>query len=177
MKLAEELADTILRTRCFQAIAAVASNGTIGLNNKIPWHIAEELSFFRRMTLGKTVLFGRKTFESIGKALPDRKNIVLSRSAMKIQGVTVAGSVEELLPIEDDIWVCGGGNVYQLLLPACRELYISTIKKNYPGDTTFPEYESTFVAKKILLDSEKFYVTLFVNKNYHADTEEGPILL
>jgi dihydrofolate reductase len=169
MKLAKDLADAILKTRRFRAIAAIAENGTIGLNNKIPWHIPEELKFFRNMTSGATVLFGRKTFESIGKVLPNRKNVILSRSNIVIPGGIVVHSMEELLNLAGDVWVCGGGSIYKLLLPACRELYLSTIRGNYDGDAVFPEYESMFDKEHTLFDGEQFYVTKFVNKSYHAN--------
>lgn len=160
----------MLKTRCLRAIAAVAENGTIGLNNKIPWHIPEELKFFRDRTMGSAVLFGRKTFESIGKVLPHRKNIILSRSSLIIPGGTPIHSVEELLNFTEPIWICGGGSIYKLLLPACRELYVSRIRGSYTGDTVFPEYGSIFGEGEVLLESEQFYVTKFVNKNYHAST-------
>jgi dihydrofolate reductase len=169
MKLTMKLIDSILKMRRFRAIAAVAENGTIGLNNKIPWHIPEELKFFRSMTENSAVLFGRKTFESIEKILPNRKNIVLSHSTMIIPGGVVVHSVEELLNLEEDIWVCGGSSIYQLLLPLCCELYISTIRGNYLGDATFPEYESMFERESVLLSTEQFYVTKFVNRNCHAN--------
>jgi dihydrofolate reductase len=170
MKFTKQFIDTALKTHCFRAIAAVAENGTIGLKNNIPWHIPEELKFFRETTSGSTVLFGRMTFESIGKVLPGRKNIILSRSSMSVPGGVVVHSVEELLNLIDDAWVCGGSSVYQLLLPICRELYISTIRGNYDGDAKFPEFQSMFEKECLLFDRGQFYVTKFVNRNYHANT-------
>ncbi|MDR2435779.1 MAG: dihydrofolate reductase [Puniceicoccales bacterium] len=166
MKFAKHLVET----HNFRAIAAVAENGTIGLGNKIPWHIPEELKFFRDTTNGSTVLFGRKTFESIGKVLPNRRNVILSRSDMDISGGIVVHSVEELLDLTDDAWICGGSSVYRLLLPICRELYLSTIRGNYDGDAKFPEFESMFKKECTLFDGGQFYVTKFVNRDYHANT-------
>jgi dihydrofolate reductase len=173
MNTAESSASSVLATHHFRAIAAVAENGVIGANNRIPWHIPEELEFFRSATSGSTVVFGRKTFESIGRILPHRKNIIFSRSAAGINGGTVAHSVGELLDLTNDAWICGGGEIYGLLLPACRELYISTVRGCYRGDAVFPEYESMFGNGEVLLDAERFYVTRFVNKNYHALAEEN----
>ncbi|MDR2720851.1 MAG: dihydrofolate reductase [Puniceicoccales bacterium] len=169
MKFAKHSVSITLKTHNFRAIAAVAENGTIGLGNKIPWHIPEELRFFRDMTKGSTVLFGRKTFESIGKVLPNRRNIILSRSDMNILGGIVVHSVEELLSLTDNAWICGGSSIYQLLLPICRELYVSTIRGNYDGDAKFPKFKSMFIKECTLFDEGQFYVTKFVNKNYHAN--------
>jgi len=154
----------LLERRCLRAIAAVAENKIIGFDNKLPWWIRDEAKWFRRMTYGSTVIFGRKTFESLGRALPNRANIVLSRSNIFFPGAQVIHSLEELANFTNDAWVCGGAEIYQQLLPACCELYVSTIRGRHEGDRVFPEYESMFLKDRILLDTDKFYVTRFVNK-------------
>jgi dihydrofolate reductase len=147
----------------------VAENGTIGVNNRLAWHIPEEWEFFKSMTSGSTVVFGRKTFESIGKVLPNRRNIILSHSNMTISSGIVVHSVQELLEVTDSAWVCGGRCIYELLLPYCRELYLSKIKGDYDGDTQFPEYKSMFEEDSTLYEGKQFCVTKFVNKNYIAN--------
>lgn len=126
-------------------IAAVAKNGVIGKNNKLPWDIPEELQHFRSITAGSTVLMGRKTFESVGRPLPNRKNIIITRSALSIPGVTVCASVEEGLEkakaYNKDVFIIGGANIYEQTIPLADKLYISHIKKEYEGDTYFPEFD------------------------------------
>lgn len=164
MILSDELCFELLKNCDLRAIAAVSQNGIIGKNNKIPWHIPEELKFFRDTTSGTSVLMGRKTFQSIGKLLPNRQNIILSRSGFAVEGALVTHSVEEILNIKGTIWICGGASVYKLLLPVCRELYLSTILKPYDGDTFFPNYQSIFSPVEIIFKHPEFRVTKLINK-------------
>lgn len=127
-------------------IAAMANNRVIGKDNKMPWHLPEDLKHFKAMTLGKPVVMGRKTFESIGRPLPGRHNIVISRQAdLVIEGVTcvtsfdaakqAAGECEELV-------IMGGGQLYRELLPQADILYLTQINLDVEGDTYFPEWDA-----------------------------------
>lgn len=126
-------------------IAAMANNRVIGKDNQMPWHLPEDLRHFKAMTLGKPVVMGRKTFESIGRPLPGRHNIVVSRQQnLVIEGVTcvtsfdaakqAAGDCEELV-------VMGGGQLYAELLPQADMLYLTEINIDTAGDTYFPQWD------------------------------------
>ncbi|MDR1401808.1 MAG: dihydrofolate reductase [Puniceicoccales bacterium] len=172
----EKLRDGLLEKLDMRAIAAVAENGTIGNKNSIPWKIPEEMSFFRKMTQNASVLMGRKTFESIGHPLPDRQNIVITRDPdwAREDVITIANFRQLLeLGIKKTLWVCGGAMVYGALLPACRELYLSTIFGEFAGDTKFPEFNNLFTISKIILACPAFRVERYVNGRFvhkYADT-------
>ncbi len=163
MILSNQLTSSMLHNCDLRAIAAMSLNGVIGSNNTIPWKIPEELHFFRDTTINASILMGRKTFQSIGKVLPMRKNIIITRSNIEIQGATVIHSFDELLNIPGTIWVCGGASIYRTLLPACRELYLSVINHSYPGDTFFPDYKSFFGNRQIIKQSTLFHVEKMLN--------------
>jgi dihydrofolate reductase len=126
-------------------IAAVARNGVIGARNGLPWHLPEDLKHFRTLTSGHTVIMGRKTWESIGKPLPNRQNIVVSRRAgLLIGGASVAHSLEEALSLavrEDPVFVIGGEALYRLALPFAVLLYLTEIERDFHGDARFPAFE------------------------------------
>ncbi|MGS0680956.1 type 3 dihydrofolate reductase [Shewanella sp. 125m-7] len=126
-------------------IAAMANNRVIGKDNQMPWHLPEDLRHFKAMTLGKPVVMGRKTYESIGRPLPGRHNIVISRQAdLFIEGVTTVTSFEEakLAAAEcDELVVMGGGQLYEMLLPQADILYLTQIALTVDGDTYFPEWD------------------------------------
>jgi dihydrofolate reductase len=123
-------------------IAAVARNRGIGKGGKLPWHISEDLRRFKRLTMGHTVVMGRKTWEALGKPLPGRRNVVLSR--VQREGVETYGSVEEVLRVlagEDRMFVIGGGEVYAQFLDRADELYLTLVDREVDADTFFPPYE------------------------------------
>ncbi len=126
-------------------IVAHADNRVIGKDNDMPWHLPADLAYFKRTTLGKPIIMGRKTYESIGRPLPGRKNIVISRDEeYRAEGVEVVGSVEAALALVSDVeevMVIGGGAIYKHCLPAAQRLYITHIDANIAGDTYFPEYD------------------------------------
>lgn len=123
-------------------IAAVASNGVIGCDGKIPWRIPEDLRYFRAVTRGQTVVMGRKTFTSIGSFLPGRNNIVVIRDpSWSAEGVTVVPPVEAALDDGGDIVVVGGAEIYASALPRAGLLYIAEVHRNYEGDTYFPDVD------------------------------------
>lgn len=138
--------------RTVTLIAAIGLDRTIGLNNTMPWHLPEDLQHFKAKTLGKTMIMGRNTFESIGKPLAGRKTVILSKTQKNSDysdpNCQVAHTIEqafaiaqETTPHDGDIIIAGGGQVYQLALPFATHLSITQIQKNFYGDTFFPKWE------------------------------------
>ncbi|MCT6866994.1 MAG: type 3 dihydrofolate reductase [Gilliamella apicola] len=130
-------------------IVAMAHNRVIGLNNQMPWHLPADLAWFKKNTLNKPVIMGRKTFESIGRPLPNRHNIVISRqiepSDNKISNVSWVKSIDEAISLAqkqqpDEVFIIGGGNIYQQVLPLIERLYLTHIDAELQGDTYFPDY-------------------------------------
>ena len=125
-------------------IVAVAQNGVIGDKNALLWHISEDLRFFKRTTSGHPVIMGRKTYESLGRPLPNRINIVISRTMGEIEGCTVVRSLEEavaLFPAEEEIFIIGGAQIYALALDIADRFYLTRVGHDYEGDTSFPAWD------------------------------------
>ena len=120
-------------------IAAVAANGTIGHAGKIPWHISDDLKRFKRLTLGHPVIMGRKTYESLGKPLPGRRNIILTRQP----GPDHFTSLEAALKScgDETVFIIGGAEVYRQALPVADALYLTHVHRHVEGDTKFPDYD------------------------------------
>ncbi len=121
----------------------MASNSAIGLNNQMPWHLSADLKRFKQITLGHPVIMGRLTFEAIGKPLPGRTNIVVSRnSAYQPEGCVVVDSIEAAIShscrLADEVFVIGGSTLYEATLPIADNLYITQIHQDFEGDTFFP---------------------------------------
>jgi dihydrofolate reductase len=134
------------------AIVAMSANRVIGREGKLPWHYPEDLKFFKRTTLGHPILMGRATFDSIGRPLPGRQNIVLSRTMAPREGVTVIREVSELTQVcgeAETVYVIGGARVFEELLPQCDGLYLTYITKDYEGDVLLPPFEHLFTLKEI----------------------------
>jgi dihydrofolate reductase len=125
-------------------ITAMTQAGVIGKGNALPWHIPDELKNFRRLTQGSTVIMGKRTFESIGRPLPNRNNVVLGPSDWEAPGIVVCQSIDESLKIAqlygNDIFVIGGAQTYAQFLPLAQRLVISYIKQDYEGDVFFPAF-------------------------------------
>ena len=130
-------------------LVAVARNGVIGRDNKLPWHLPADLKRFKQLSLGKPVIMGRKTYDSIivqlGKILPDRDNIVVTRNAdFKAPGCKVATSIDEALRLGGDaeeIVVIGGGQIFEETLPIADRVYMTWVHEDVPGDAYFPEVD------------------------------------
>ncbi|MCE8020497.1 dihydrofolate reductase [Halomonas sp. MCCC 1A11036] len=132
-------------------IAAVARNGVIGIDNKLPWHLPEDLKFFKRMTQAKPLIMGRKTFASIGRPLPGRLNIVVTRDeSFQHDGVRVCHDLESALFLADqqatidaaeEIMVMGGGEIYAQALPHASRIYLTEVEVEVEGDARFPELD------------------------------------
>lgn len=122
-------------------IAAVDRNGLIGNGKSIPWHLPADFVYFKQTTMGHPVVMGRRTFESIGRPLSGRRNIILSRGPIAIDGVEVAGSLEEVFALTGgamEVFVIGGASVYAQALPFAQKLYLTYIEGVFEGDTYFP---------------------------------------
>lgn len=128
-------------------IAAVADNRVIGNKNALPWHLPDDFKYFKENTLGKPIVMGLKTFQSIGnKPLSGRKNIILNNDASYIppEGCFKAESIEKLLGMvkdEKEVMICGGASVYKQFLPLARRLYLTFVHSSFEGDTYFPEFD------------------------------------
>ncbi|MFS1985312.1 type 3 dihydrofolate reductase [Vibrio breoganii] len=125
-------------------IAAMANNRIIGKDNQMPWHLPADFTWFKKCTMGKPVIMGRKTYESIGRPLPGRHNIVISRDAeLTIEGVTTVTSIESALEVvtdEPEVMIIGGGSIYKHCLPMADKLYLTYIDLEVDGDTQFPDW-------------------------------------
>ncbi len=126
-------------------IVAHDQNRVIGYKNKMPWHLPGDLHYFKEMTMGKPIIMGRKTFESIGRPLPGRRNIVISRNTdYTAEGIEVVTSLDAALALVADveeIMIIGGEQIIKLALPLAQRLYITEINASFQGDTYFPSYE------------------------------------
>lgn len=143
-------------------IVAVAENGVIGDKNSLLWHIKEDMRFFRQKTTSHPVIMGRKTYDSLGKPLPNRTNVVISRTINHIEGCTVVHSLEEavaLFPAEEEIFIIGGAQIYAQALAIADRMYITHIEHSYEGDTSFPEWnraEWRLIVKEAVPCGENF---------------------
>ena len=146
--------------RGYQAIAAMAPNRVIGNGNQIPWHLPEDFKWFKRKTMGHELVMGRRTFESIGRPLPGRKTIVLSRKGFSYPDVAVFGSLDELPePSAGKIrFICGGAEIYRLALPQCSDLFLTRVKQSVEGDCFFPAFEADFQLVDVLAEHDDFTI-------------------
>jgi dihydrofolate reductase len=137
-------ASTTAATRIY-LVAAVARNGVIGAHGKLPWHLPEDLRHFKKLTLGHPVIMGRRTWESLGRPLPGRENIVISRSAgFEAPGASVATSLPAAIALcagEPVAFVIGGAEIYAAALPLADGLVLTEIHKDYDGDSRFPDWD------------------------------------
>ena len=125
-------------------VAAMAKNKVIGKDKKMPWHLPADLAHFKKVTLGKPIIMGRKTFESIGKPLPGRRNLVVTRQAIQFDDCEMFSSLEAALHTvadEIEIMIIGGGNLYRQALPRADRLYLTFIDLAVGGDTFFPDWD------------------------------------
>lgn len=147
-------------------VAAMAKNRTIGNDNKLIWHLPEDLAFFKTTTKSKIMIMGRKTFDSLPKALPGRFHIVISRSTTlpaSSECVHFVNSVDQSITkaqqlVEngwpEEVCVIGGAEIYKLFLPLAHRIYLTELSKNFEGDTFFPEFDSNLFRTEILKQSK-----------------------
>ena len=152
-----------------KAIVAMARNRVIGANGGMPWHLPEDFRWFKRATMGGALLMGRKTFDSIGRALPGRLTLVVTRGTLVTDSLDVA-TVHDLAAFrpEDhaprEVWVAGGAEIYRQTLDRCAELYVSLVDAEPAGDTFFPAFEDRFEEVETVLRSPGFEVKRYVNR-------------
>jgi dihydrofolate reductase len=191
----------------FKAIAAMSLNRVIGAGNKIPWHLPEDFKWFKRQTAGNIVVMGRKTFESLGKPLPNRKNLILTRHPRQLirnhpeifgqykewrggkslkrqqyqlrftrldgnrnEDIRIFRSLKLLDPEEfsDEIFICGGAQIYEQLLPRCSDLYLTLVKQEVEGDAYFPPFEDLFALTEEIRDMPEFKILHYRRKSLES---------
>ena len=145
------------------AVVAMTGERIIGKDGTLPWHLPEDLAFFKRTTRDHAVLMGRKTFESIGRPLPHRRNIVLTRDpSWQADGVEVIHSIEDLKQLgiapAETVFLIGGAQLYAALLAELDEILVSHVHAAYPGDTVFPAFEHLFEAGEVIEGHADFEV-------------------
>jgi len=200
----ERLEDKNLRVKYFKAMAAMSLNRVIGAGGKIPWHLPDDFKWFKKMTMGNVVVMGRKTFESLGKPLPNRKNLVLTRHPQSLirqhpeifgqyhewrggkflkrayqfhftrlggkneTEIYIFNSLEKLEPEEfpNDIFICGGEQIYGQTLPRCSDLFLTLVKREIEnGDAFFPPFENKFELAETISDEPEFKILHYRHKS------------
>lgn len=137
-------------------VAAMGKNRAIGLDGRMPWHLPAELQHFKKVTMGKAIVMGRKTWQAIGRPLPGRQNIVVSRnSGFRAEGVDLATSLEDAIEISrsDEVMIIGGGQLYALALPHAQRMVLTLIDIEPEADTWFPEWD----AEEWSQESEEYF--------------------
>ena len=144
-----------------RAIVAIDSKNGIAKNGVIPWKLVEDLSNFKKITANTTVLMGQKTFDSIGKALPSRQNVIVSRTQKNIDGlICITNPILYLNNFIGDIWVIGGASIYRQTLDLIEELHVTRVEPSYDCDKFFPEFDNKFnlikTDKKVTENGQKY---------------------
>jgi dihydrofolate reductase len=151
----------------FKAIAAMSENRVIGRGSQIPWHLPEDFKWFRQATLGHVLVMGRKTFESIGRPLPGRETIVLSKTGFSYPGVRTAATLDEVEAMVNgrQAFICGGAEIYRLALSRCSDLYLTLVNRTVEGDVFFPPFEDQFELVAELRDTPEFKILHYRNRD------------
>lgn len=131
-------------------IAAVGKNLELGKDNKLLFDIPNDLKYFKEITLGKTIVMGRKTFESIKKPLPGRENIVITNQSINSKNIKVVHDYKEILNMRKEVFIIGGESIYRLFLPYAKNLYLTEIEKEADADTYFPNFDKDLYDKKVI---------------------------
>lgn len=150
----------------FKAIAAMSENRVIGNGNTIPWHLPEDFKWFKQTTTGHIIVMGRKTYESIGRLLPNRSTVILTRSELNVPGAVMLKDLADLKPAEDgrETFICGGAEIYGQMLPQCSDLYLTLVKRTVEGDAFFPPFEEEFELVETLRDTPEFAIRHYRRK-------------
>lgn len=159
-------------------IVAMDNNRVIGKNEKLPWHLPADLNFFKKVTMGHPIVMGRKTFESIGRPLPGRENIVITRNEnYKTEGCTIINSVSNIKEIEkqidEEVFIIGGAEIFKETFPIVDRLYITLIDDVFDGDTFFPKFDENLwklISKEKGIKDDKniynYYFLIFERKKH-----------
>jgi dihydrofolate reductase len=153
----------------FKAIAAMSRNRVIGQGGKIPWHLPEDFKWFKKMTTGQVIVMGRKTFESIGRPLPNRTTIILSRGNFSHPGTRTAKDLSQVDWTDPalagrEVFICGGAQVYAQTLALCSDLYLTLVKRVVEGDVFFPPFEHQFQWVEEIMDCAEFKILHYQRK-------------
>lgn len=163
--LMKTLLDSNKKPIRFSAVVAMAQDRAIGKDGSMPWHLPEDLKVFRTLTTGHPVVMGRKTYESIGRPLPKRQNIIITRQKdLAIEGCEVIHDIEELakLDLMDlEVMIIGGSEIYALMLPHISTLWVSRVKGHFEADTYFPDFKGTFQHKELMESFDSFDLVRF----------------
>ena len=149
-------------------MAAMSLNRVIGKDGKIPWHLPEDFKWFKGLTMGHRILMGRKTFDSLGrKALPGRISMVVSRTEAVLPGVVGVSNLDSVNPsdFQEKVFVIGGAQIYEELLPRCSDLYLSLVNREVEGDAFFPDFEFLFDLAGVELETPDFKVLHYRSNN------------
>ena len=186
-----------------KAIAAMSLNRVIGADNKIPWHLPDDFKWFKNTTMGNIIVMGSRTFESLGRPLPNRKNLILTRHPQRLikshpeifgqyhewrggrhlqrayqfhfaklgekleTEILIFNSLDRLNPEEfpNDIFICGGAQIYEEALPRCSDLYLTLVKREVDGDALFPPFENKFDLVEEMRDTPEFKILHYRHKS------------
>ena len=151
----------------WKAIAAMAENRVIGNRGAIPWNLPEDFKWVKASTRSQVIAMGRKTFESIGRPLPHRENVVIARSQTAIPGCVVLPSLEALLDYKTDrdVWIFGGAEIYRQAFPHVRELFLTVVYGNFEGDAFFPPFETLFEEPEVIRKEAAFEIRRYQAKS------------
>lgn len=149
------------------AVAAMSENRIIGQNGQLPWHLPGDLQFFKKLTSGHPVLMGRRTYESIGRPLPKRRNLVLTRHLTSLPGIECLSSLESLwaLGLTGSLYVIGGGEIYRMCLPFCQSVYLTRVHRHVVGDASFPVFEDDFHPPTVLETTDDYTIEHYNRKD------------
>jgi len=159
-----------LQIQNWNAIAARAENGVIGINNRLPWSIPADMKWFGEATNGQILVLGRKTLESLRARRPQNTYLVLTRDkdysspASNVELIHGLDQIPADDPLGRSIWICGGSSLYQEALSRCAYLYLTTIKAHYEGDAYFPPFEDQFLLEETLQEDEQMMIQRYRNK-------------
>ena len=149
----------------YTGVVAMAADRAIGIGNAIPWRLPEDMRVFKRLTMGHPILMGRKTWESLGRPLPGRQNIVLTRdAAYTAEGAVVICSLEALESMslqDEEVMVIGGAQIYAMMLDKMQRLYVSEVQGAYEADTWFPPFADKFAKRTVIESFEGFDLVLY----------------
>ena len=159
-----------------RAIAAMSLNRVIGKDGKIPWHIPDDFKWFKETTTGQAILMGRKTYESLGRPLPNRRNLVVTRGPIPAGGIELIRNLDsfDAADYPCDVWVIGGGEIYRQMLPRCEAIYLSVIPITIDGDVFFPPFEEDFAFSETLLTRPEFEVRKYIRRDTPNAIESSP---
>lgn len=164
--------------KAFKAIAAMAENRVIGQGLRIPWHLPEDFKWFKSLTVGHLVVMGRRTYESIGRPLPRRTTVVLTRSGLPIPGVQTVADWRQIPGADSarEIFICGGAQVYQQTFPFCSEVFLTVVKRSVDGDVFLPPFEDLFHPPELLRDEAEFRILRYRSRALPGPADSPSLL-